>query len=32
MPGNDVVEVWLTTELVYPLSNLVACGIPKTRE
>jgi len=32
MPGNDIVEVWLATKLVYPLSNLVTCGITKTRE
>jgi hypothetical protein len=30
--GDDVVEIWLTTKLVYPLGDLVAGSITKTRE
>lgn len=32
MLGNEVIEVRLTTELVYPLCNLVARSVSQTRE
>jgi hypothetical protein len=32
MARDDIVEPWLTTELVYALGDFVACCVPKARE
>lgn len=32
IPDDDVVEPWLATELVYPLSDFVSCSISETGE